>query len=77
MLQIWNFATYQEERILSGHARDVLSCDWHHSLVRLDVASFNPISNLKPIIDNKTLIKSRRRKETQAYTPAVRLGTKV
>ena len=33
VLQIWDFRTCQEERLLSGHARDVLSCDWHPRLV--------------------------------------------
>ena len=38
--QVWNFATYQEERTLSGHARDVLSCDWHPTLVLPAVSVF-------------------------------------
>jgi len=30
-LKVWNFTTGQEDRTMSGHARDVLSCDWHAS----------------------------------------------
>ena len=33
LLQVWNFVTCQEDRALNGHARDVLSCDWHPSSV--------------------------------------------
>ena len=45
-LQIWDFRTVQQDRILSGHARDVLSCDWHPSSVSPDPHSPCPTSCL-------------------------------